>query len=86
MKATNQLLSTVQSPKIFREIGVSSRSGKDGHIVTIYYGGTMQEPRMDCDCIAGIMRQACWHKKTAWESLDGFTKALIIHHEEMKRR
>jgi hypothetical protein len=55
------------------------------HTVTIFYGGTMNRPVIECDCPKAQFGKAwCWHKDRAWnEELSGFQRAIAVHHEEM---
>ena len=65
---------------------ISHSNPKEYHGVTIYFGGTMEKPDIECNCPAFLFRQDCRHIHEVWDSLKPIQKRIVVEHDRMMEK
>jgi hypothetical protein len=90
MKLAKKLMQDFQRTKEPRTYSTRIFKSKSNpsvdYLVRIFYGGTFEKPNLECNCPKFTMSNPHWcrHCDEAWNSLDGFGRALIVHHDEIR--
>ena len=54
--------------------------------VKVYYGGTLDKPNIECDCIRFSYKKWCSHCERTWEGMGGFAQSNAVHHDEIANK
>jgi hypothetical protein len=85
MTTAQRIVQDWTTTRTFRQKTFRSSSNPSlTYTTTIFWGGTMEDPNINCTCPRFVYQgRRCSHRDEMWNELSQFTKNDIVHHDEI---